>query len=155
MKKTTSRWGDYDRSVLVLQGGGALGAYQAGAYEGLSQAGIDLHWIAGVSIGAINSALIAGNPADRRVERVREFWDRVSQFSMPALPAGFEMLRSMMNSLSTASAMAFGVPGFFSPRAMPPVLAPDGSMSALSFYDTAPLKATLEALVDFDLINSK
>lgn len=156
MAKARSRWGDHDHSVLVLQGGGALGAYQAGAFEGIANAGVvDLDWIAGVSIGAINAALIAGNPPERRVERVREFWTRVSQFTPPPLPMGMEMMRPMMNGLSTASAMAFGVPGFFVPRKLPPAFAPAGSVEALSYYDTEPLRATLEDLVDFDLINRK
>ena len=147
------RWGEHDHEVLVLQGGGALGAYQAGAYAALCEAGMEPDWVAGVSIGAINAALIAGNPAKLRVQRLSEFWQRVSQFSPPALPVGFESMRPMMNSISAASAFAFGVPGFFSPRPIPPFFAADGSVGALSFYDTAPLKTTLEELVDFDLIN--
>ncbi len=150
-----THWGQHDHEVLVLQGGGALGAYQAGAYAALCEAGMEPDWVAGVSIGAINAALIAGNPAQRRVPRLSEFWQRVSQFSPPMLPAGFESMRPLMNGMSTASAIAFGVPGFFSPRPLPPFFAPDGSLGALSFYDTAPLKATLEELVDFDLINRK
>jgi NTE family protein len=153
--QASSRWGKHDHTIMVLQGGGALGAYQAGAYAGLSEAGIEPDWLAGVSIGAINSTLIAGNPVERRVERLREFWDRVSQLSAPSLPTGFEQMRPLMNRLSTASAFAFGVPAFFTPRLVPPFLAPDGSPRALSFYDTAPLKATLEELADFDLINSR
>ena len=148
-----TRWGKHDHEVLVLQGGGALGAYQAGAYAALSEAGMEPDWVAGVSIGAINAALIAGNPAELRVLRLSEFWQRVSQFSPPMLPAGFESMRPLMNGMSTASAIVFGVPGFFNPRPLPPFFAPDGSFGALSFYDTAPLKATLEELVDFDLIN--
>ncbi len=150
-----TRWGEHDREVLVLQGGGALGAYQAGAYAALCEAGMEPDWVAGVSIGAINAALIAGNPAQLRVQRLGEFWQRVSQFSPPALPAGFESMRPLMNRMSTASAIAFGVPGFFNPRPVSPFFAADGSVGALSFYDTAPLKATLEELVDFDLINRK
>lgn len=148
-----NRWGQHDHEVLVLQGGGALGAYQAGAYAALHAAGMEPDWVAGVSIGAINAALIAGNPAQLRVQRLIEFWEGVSRFSPPALPAGFESMRPMMNNLSAASAVAFGVPGFFSPRPVPPFFAPDGSFGALSFYDTTPLKTTLEELVDFDLIN--
>lgn len=150
-----THWGQHDHEVLVLQGGGALGAYQAGAYAALCEAGMEPDWVAGVSIGAINAALIAGNPAQRRVPRLSEFWQRVSQFSPPMLPAGFESMRPLMNGMSAASAITFGVPGFFSPRPLPPFFAPDGSFGALSFYDTAPLKATLEELVDFDLINRK
>ena len=153
--ETSSRWGKHDHSVLVLQGGGALGAYQAGAYAALSEAGIEPDWVAGVSIGAINAALIAGNPAKLCVQRLNEFWQRVSQFSPPTLPAGFESMRPLMNRMSAASAFAFGVPGFFNPRHVPPFFAPEGSVRALSFYDTAPLRATLEELADFDLINSR
>jgi predicted acylesterase/phospholipase RssA len=78
-------WGKYDHTVLVLQGGGALGAYQAGVYEGLAESGAASDWVAGVSIGAINAALIAGNPPERRVERLREFWHRVSA-QLPFMP---------------------------------------------------------------------
>jgi NTE family protein len=149
----TATWGKYDHTILVLQGGGALGAYQAGVYEGLAEVGGSLDWVAGVSIGAINAALIAGNPPERRVERLREFWDRVSA-QMPFVPpAAMDSMRPMLNRMATASAFALGVPGFFSPRMVPPFLALDGSIGALSFYDTQPLKATLEELVDFELIN--
>ena len=145
----------FDHTVLVLQGGGALGAYQAGIYAGLAHAGIAPDWIAGVSIGAINAALIAGNPPERRVERLGEFWDRISAHTPFMPPAYLEHLRPMMNAFSAASAVTFGVPGFFSPRVPPPFVSPDGSIEALSFYDTRPLRDTLEQLVDFDLINRK
>ena len=139
--------------VLVLQGGGALGAYQAGVYEGLAECGAAPDWVAGVSIGAINAALIAGNPPQRRVERLREFWHRVSA-QLPFIPpAWMDLMRPMLDKMSAASALTFGVPGFFSPRMVPPFLALDGSIGALSFYDTQPLKKTLEELVDFDYIN--
>jgi NTE family protein len=140
--------------VLVLQGGGALGAYQAGAYAALSDGGIEPDWVAGVSIGAIKAALIAGNPPERRTQRLGEFWQRISENAPFTLPIGFESMRPLMNRMSAASAFVFGVPGFFSPRAVPPFFAMEGSFEALSFYDTAPLKATLEELADFDLINS-
>lgn len=81
----TTNWGKYDHAILVLQGGGALGAYQAGVYEGLAEAGAAPDWIAGVSIGAINAALIAGNPPERRVPRLRELWERISA-QMPFIP---------------------------------------------------------------------
>ena len=149
----TDNWGKYDHTVLVLQGGGSLGAYQAGVYEGLAECGAAPDWVTGVSIGAINAALIAGNPPGRRVERLREFWDRVSAQLLFMAPASMDSMRPMLDQMSAASAFAFGVPGFFSPRLVPPFLALDGSIGALSFYDTAPLKATLEELVDFSLIN--
>jgi NTE family protein len=149
----TAKWGKHDHTVLVLQGGGALGAYQAGVYEGLAECGAAPDWVAGVSIGAINAALIAGNPPERRVERLREFWDRVSA-QLPFIPpASMDSMRPVLDQMSTATAFMFGVPGFFSPRMVPPFLALDGSIGALSFYDTKPLKATLEELVDFALIN--
>jgi NTE family protein len=143
----------HQQRILVLQGGGALGAYQAGVLEGLESAGFSPNWVAGVSIGAINSALIAGNPPRRRVERVREFWNRVST-KVPALPAGMEMFVPMMMKMSAASVATFGIPCFFTPRMIPPAFAPAGSLGALSYYDTEPLRHTLNELVDFDLINS-
>jgi NTE family protein len=145
----------HEQTVLVLQGGGALGAYQAGVYEGMAEADFAPNWVAGVSIGAINAALIAGNPPRRRVERLREFWDRVSS-SMPLVtPAQLDPLRMTLNRLSAASAATFGVPGFFRPRQPPAFLAPDGTPEALSVYDTSPLRETLQELVDFDLLARK
>jgi NTE family protein len=110
-------------------------------------------WIAGVSIGAINAALIAGNVPERRVARLQEFWERVSSQTSHVPPTMFDAIRPMLNRASAASAMTFGIPGFFTPRFPPPFLSPDGSMAALSYYDAQPLNATLEELVDFDLIN--
>jgi len=143
----------HEHTVLVLQGGGALGAYQAGAYEGLAEAGLAPNWVTGVSIGAINAALIAGNPPARRVERLRAFWDRVSASAPMLFPAVLDPVRVLLNRASAAGAVAFGVNGFFTPRVPPPFFAADGSPGALSFYDTEPLKRTLEELVDFDIVN--
>lgn len=141
--------------VLVLQGGGALGAYQAGVYEGLAEAGLRPHWIAGISIGAINAALIAGNPPDRRVERLRAFWTTVSDGPQaPSWGVGGPT-RALVSQMNAAGAMVFGVAGFFRPRFPPPHLQPPGGPAALSYYDTAPLKSTLERLVDFDRLNSR
>jgi NTE family protein len=139
--------------VLLLQGGGALGAYQAGVYEGMHEHGFAPDWVAGVSIGAINAGLIAGNAPDQRVQRLREFWDRVSSGLPIVLPTHIDPLHIAVSRLSAASVAAFGVPGFFVPRIPPAILAPDGSAGALSVYDTAPLRDTLEELVDFDRIN--
>lgn len=147
--------GGHDHSVLVLQGGGALGSYQAGVFEGMVEAGVDPDWVTGVSIGAINAALIVGNPVGRRVERLHEFWDRVSSAAPVVPPPAFDPLRGTFNRLSAAGAATFGVPGLFSPRVPPPVFAPDGTPGALSLYDLAPLEATLNELVDFELINQK
>ena len=143
----------HDHTVLVLQGGGSLGAYQAGAYEGLAEFGVIPDWIAGVSIGAVNAALIAGNPPERRVERLREFWNRVSSVAPFVPPVPFGSFRLALNSLSAATAATFGVPGFFSPRMPSPFFGRARDDSTASVYQTELLKSTLEELVDFDLIN--
>ena len=137
----------HEHTVLVLQGGGALGAYQAGAFEAFAAAGVAPDWVAGVSIGAINAALIAGNPPERRVARLREFWQRVSATLATAPFNVPQPWRPWANRVSAASAATFGIPGFFKPRH------PAGAFAALSMYDTAPLKDTLQELADFDRIN--
>ena len=144
---------NFDHEILLFQGGGALGAYQAGIYEGLAEEGMTPNWFVGISIGAVNSAILAGNPPERRLERLRAFWDRVSAYAPLTPPAMLGALRPFMDRLSVWSVATFGIPGFFVPRIPPPLLAPSASPEALSFYDTAPLKQTLEELVDFDLIN--
>jgi NTE family protein len=140
--------------ILVLQGGGALGAYQAGVFESLAGVYREPNWVAGISIGAINAALIAGNPPELRVARLREFWDLVS--SGPSAPAVDSTLggRDWLNEASATRAMLFGVPGFYAPRVPPAPFQPRGTLAAISYYDTAPLKATLERLIDFELLNS-
>jgi NTE family protein len=139
--------------VLVLQGGGALGSYQAGAYQALSHADFEPEWVAGISIGAINAAIIAGNPPEKRVARLKEFWGMVSA-PVPWNPmTSSDRGRSYFNEASAALIATFGVPGFFTPRLPPAPLWPPGSPQAQSYYDTAPLRTTLERLVDFDRIN--
>src|SRR3981189_1194979 len=139
--------------VLVLQGGGALGSYQAGAYQALCHHDFEPEWIAGISIGAINAAIIAGNPREKRVGRLKEFWEMVSA-PVPWNPVtSSDRGRSLFNETSAALIATFGVPGFFTPRFPPGPVWPPGSRQAQSYYDTAPLRATLERLVDFDRIN--
>ena len=139
--------------VLVLQGGGALGSYQAGAFQALCRAGFEPEWVAGISIGAINAAIIAGNGPETRVDRLKEFWEMVSSpVSWNPVTPG-ERARSLFNETSAALIATFGVPGFFTPRIPPAPLWPPGSPQSQSYYDTAPLKKTLERLVDFDRIN--
>ncbi len=139
--------------MLVLQGGGALGSYQAGAYQALCQHDFEPDWVAGISIGAVNAAIIAGNAREKRVERLKEFWDLVSApVPWQPLPAG-DRSRSLFNETSAALIAAFGVPGFFRPRIPPAPLWPQGTPQSQSYYDTTPLRATLEHLVDFDRIN--
>ena len=155
----------YEQVALVLQGGGALGAYQAGVYQALNEAGIRPNRVAGISIGAINAALIAGNPPERRVARLRAFWERVSTQSLAplldpvALTAGALALwpatRELASAIYASRAVLEGQRGFFRPRVplpMPGVASPPGEAS---FYDTAELRATLEELVDFDRINAR
>jgi len=144
----------YDHEILLLQGGGALGAYHAGIYEGLADEGREPTWVVGVSIGAITAALIAGNPPARRVERLKAFWERISGYAPNELPPGLDMLRPAFNMMSAGAVATFGAPGFFVPRMPPPFMAAPGTPEATSFYDTDPLRATLEEMVDFDLINS-
>ena len=141
--------------ILVLQGGGALGAYQAGVFESLSKVYREPTWVAGISIGAINAAIITGNAAGSREARLREFWELVSSSLAPplVLPQGLAA-REGLNEASASQVMIFGVPGFFSPRFPPAPFQPRGSLEAISYYDTAPLRSTLERLVDFDRINS-
>ena len=142
-----------DCVALVLQGGGALGSYQAGVIEGLAASGIGVDWVAGISIGAINAAIFAGNPPARRVERLARFWDRVTS-ALPSFPIfPDDHLREWLHDWSAGLVLATGVPGFFSPRLIPPVLASVGTPGALSFYDSTPLADTLNELVDWDLLN--
>jgi len=146
--------------ALVLQGGGALGAYQGGVYQALAEADLHPDWVAGISIGAVNSALIAGNPPEKRVARLREFWEMVSTAPfgagyLPSIEIKDEFTHRWVNQLSSLGNLVGGAPGFFKPRVPPPLPITPGSPDALSYYDVAPLRATLERLVDFDLINSK
>jgi NTE family protein len=147
--------------ALLLQGGGALGSYQAGVYEALSEANLHPDWVAGISIGAINSAIIAGNPPEQRVTKLRAFWEGITAnplFDWVAAADQFapkgDLARSTFNQLSAAMAMFGGAPGFFALRQPSPWLHPAGCLEATSFYETKLLKATLEQLVDFERINS-
>jgi NTE family protein len=149
-----------EECILVLQGGGALGAYQGGVYEALAETKQAPSWVAGISIGAINAALIAGNAPETRVERLREFWEGVSTLpfgvSPPPLPDKMTSLgrtRDVLNETNATIAMLFGVAGFFQPRVPPAPFQPRGTLAAISYYDTEPLRRTLERMVDFDRIN--
>lgn len=154
---------DFERVALVLQGGGALGSYQAGVFEALEEAAIDVDWIAGVSIGAINAALIAGAEKSRRVANLKAFWGDVSQSTacgawMQALPSGLleaEDVRVALNHMSAATALFVGVNAMYAPRVPPAWMMPRGSAGATSFYDGAPLRNALIKYVDFDRINAK
>jgi len=146
----------FDHNILLLQGGGALGAYQAGAYQGLVESGMAPDWVVGISIGAVNAAIIAGNPPSRRVERLKEFWERVSSHAPLIPPPWLDPIRPMFNQLSASASIFFGVPHFFNPRVPPPLFfIPAEGPDRLSYYDTEPLTKTLEELVDFDLLNEE
>jgi NTE family protein len=142
-----------DQVALVLQGGGALGSYQVGVYQALDKAGIEIDWVAGISIGAINAAIIAGNPCERRLERLHAFWGKISG-GLPAFPFwDGDFGREALHEMAAATVAMFGVSGFFRPRLLSPFFAPAGSLDALSFYDSAPLMETLDSLIDWDLLN--
>lgn len=141
------------QSVLVLQGGGALGAYQAGVYEALAAEGHAPDWVAGISIGAINAAIIAGNAPEDRVRKLRAFWDGVSHELLYRLDVGNGFARRAFNETSAAWAATFGIPGFFTPRLPTPLPEWPNELDRLSYYDTTPLRQTLLDLVDFDRIN--
>jgi NTE family protein len=144
-----------------LQGGGALGSYQAGVYQALAEANLHPDWVAGISIGAVNSAIIAGNAPEQRVERLRDFWEAVSTspFGVPYLESveiDNDFARFFVNQMRSLGILLGGAPHFFAPRMPPPLfgLPGSGGFENLSYYDVAPLKATLERLVDFDRINA-
>jgi NTE family protein len=144
-----------DRVALVLQGGGALGAYQAGVYQALHEAEIEPDWVSGVSIGAINSAIIAGNSRKRRLGRLREFWELITERKVWSYTPDGDLFRRARNTASSWMTMVQGQPGFFSPRHQNPWVSLAGAQSATSYYDSGPLRDTLEDLVDFSLINEK
>src|ERR671935_1357185 len=135
--------------VLVFQGGGALGAYQAGVYQALHESGLEPDWIIGTSIGAINASLIAGNERYNRIDRLEEFWRRMRRkefWGLAAWPA-------LSDTAAYWSTVLGGIPGFFEPNPFAFLGAqyPLGK-DAAGFYSTAPLERTLAELVDFRLI---
>ncbi|MGY3482896.1 NTE family protein [Bradyrhizobium sp. USDA 4011] len=144
-----------DRVALVLQGGGALGAYQAGVYQALHESNIEPDWVCGVSIGAINSAIIAGNPPDKRLQRLHTFWDRITGRKIWHHTPDGDIFRKARNFTSSWLTTTLGQPGFFTPHQTNPWLSPAGARTATSYYDTTPLRESLLELVDFDRINSK
>ena len=145
---TSARSGIPGQVVLVLQGGGALGAYQVGVYEALHEAGIEPDWVIGTSIGAINAAIIAGNARENRLARLSDFWARVEQGS------GDDPLRfwtGLSNMAANMATVTRGIPAFFAPNpaAWLGSQAPLGIENA-AYYTTAPLRETLSDLIDLD-----
>jgi len=143
------------RIALVLQGGGALGAYQAGVYQALQEAGLEPDWVSGVSIGAINGAIIAGNPPALRLQRLRTFWERITERKIWNYTPDGDVFRRTRNAASSWLTILHGQPGFFTPTHPSPWLSFPGARAATSYYDSAPLRETLLELVDFSLINQK
>ena len=137
--------------VLVFQGGGALGAYQAGVYQALHEAGIEPDWIIGTSIGAINGSLIAGNKPENRLPRLEEFWRRLSHKSIWNSGSAWPQLTQSLSYLNT---VVSGIPNFFTPN-LAAALGQNTVLGAehAGYYSTAPLEKTLLELVDFPLIN--
>jgi NTE family protein len=139
--------------ILVLQGGGAMGAYHIGAFQALQEGGFEPDWVCGISMGAINGAIIAGNVAERRLDRLDAFWAAISRPSV-IRPFGGTRLRTWEHRLNFATTLLAGQPGFFKPRAVNPYFALPG-VEATSFYDTAPLFETLSEMVDFGHLNER
>ncbi len=138
--------------VLVLQGGGALGAYQAGVYQALHEANIEPDWVIGTSIGAINAGLIAGNVPDQRLAQLQEFWSRITQSSVVAAANANPFIAAFAPNAAT---IAGGVPGFFEPNpaAWIGAKARLGAEQA-AYYSTAPLQSTLHGLTSAALLNA-
>jgi NTE family protein len=158
--KSPSGRAEFERIALLLQGGGALGAYQGGVYQALAESDLHPDSVAGISIGAINCALIAGNAPEMRVEKLRKFWETVTQppLGIPYM-AGMDikndLQHQMVNQWRAFGTLMWGAPSFFKPRIPPPIFTPAANPGTLGFYDTMPLKGLLESLVDFDRINAK
>jgi len=135
----------------MLQGGGALGAYHIGAYEALAEAGLHPDWVAGISIGAINAAVIAGNPPEDRVAKLQGLWEAIS---WPDLLGAWAFGSGVLhNWASNWEALMFGQPNFFAPRLLNPLLLSAAPPAQVSFYDTGPMLATLAQFADFPTIN--
>jgi len=152
---------EFDTIALLLQGGGALGAYQGGVYEALAEENIEPSWVCGVSIGAVNGAIIAGNKPADRVLKLREFWESITTNSQWFGENLFDNLveksgvaaHSLWNQIYANSFIWGGVPGFFKPHTRLPFFYPEGTLDATSYYNTKDFKATLEKYINFDLLN--
>lgn len=139
--------------ALVLQGGGALGSFQAGVMASLMALDIPIKWVAGISIGAVNAAIIAGNEPAEILPRLTLFWERLSGGMPNFLLPPDNSLREAAHLAAAVTVAAWGVPGMFRPHLTPSWWAPAGSPEALAFYDTTPLRETLDELVDWDRLN--
>lgn len=145
----------FDKVAYLFSGGGALGAYQVGVFKGLSEAGYEPDWVIGTSIGAINSAIIAGNKPEDRIKKMEGFWESIST-KMPSPPNSLNniLLEKWQHFLSAQWTQYAGQPGFFRPREINPWLAAETTMDKLSYYDTDELRDTLLKYINFDLLNT-
>src|SRR4051794_20484570 len=144
------------RVVLVLQGGGALGAYHIGAYRALHEASMEPDWISGVSIGAINASILAGNAPADRLAKLEGLWDAISRPEDVALWTSVHgMERRLHNMASYVAAVTMGQPSFFYPRFPNPKLLADMPPDETSYYVSTPMLDTLREFADFDRINAK
>ncbi|MBA3535981.1 MAG: patatin-like phospholipase family protein [Tatlockia sp.] len=160
---TTKSKQSYDRIACVFQGGGALGAYQVGAFRAIHERGYQPDFIAGVSIGAVNGAIIAGNKPADQMDKLTEFWDTISPklwsyreiWEEPIDYQSIDVMHHFQNQIGAMQSLFFGLDGFFKPRPIPPSIFTQDNPDKLSYYETSELRATLERLIDFDRINSK
>ena len=141
------------RTALLLQGGGALGAYHHGIYEALIEGGIQFDWFAGTSIGAVQAAILAGNPPEERLAKLEAFWERITWPQWLPAPSADDPMRKAINISTTMWTVLAGQPGFFQPRIPTPLDAFQQHDPDVSFYDVTPFRETLEAVIDFDRVN--
>lgn len=153
--QSPQRW-QPPRIALVLQGGGALGAYQGGVFQALEEQGLEPDWVVGTSIGAINAALIAGNAREERLGKLHEFWEIVAQDDVWDPTRVEDDVRQLNTYLTAIGVLASGVPGFFTPRRpRPPLMGDAADAATASFYETEPLRETLNRLVDFNRLGQE
>lgn len=155
-KKNQNHHPKFDRLILLFQGGGALGAYQVGVYKGLCENGYTPDWIIATSIGAINSAIIAGNKPEDRVKKLINFWQTIST-RMPNAPITVNniLVERWYHFISALCTLTYGQPDFFKPRWWNPWLSVQSTTDQISFYDTEDLRKTLLRFINFDLINEQ
>ncbi len=157
MVNKTKRKPAWSRVAFLFQGGGALGAFQVGVFEALHDAGYHFDWVSGISIGAINAAIVAGNKKEDRIRKLKEFWQIISTPESDSWSEFFsanDYMRNLYNQWHAHRTLLFGQPGFFQPRLVNPHFQVQASPQELSFYDTSNLRETLEHLIDFDILNS-
>lgn len=138
--------------VYVFQGGGALGSFQVGGVEALHEHDYRADMVVGISIGGMNAAIVAGNPPEKRLEKLKQFWDKITvSIPLPNLP--FLGMAKVHNYFGAQHALCLGQPGFYKPKLLNPWLLNNATPDQLCFYDTSPLRETLEEVIDFEYLN--